>query len=99
MLGSIRVVTHRRILPKPLAASDVLDFLDVLRSSPLVADVSPGRHHGGIFRDLCVAADVRGNLVPDAWLAALAIEHRATVATFDRDFARFKGLRWFIPGA
>ncbi|MEN8376929.1 MAG: PIN domain-containing protein, partial [Gemmatimonadota bacterium] len=57
----------------------------------------PGPRHWSIFRDLCEAVDARGNLVPDAYLAALAIENGAEWITTDRDFTRFPGLRMRHP--
>jgi hypothetical protein len=59
--------------------------------------VSPGPQFWGIFTRLCLQAGVRGNLVPDAYLAALAIEHGCEVVTTDKDFTRFPGLRWRHP--
>ncbi|HJU85836.1 MAG TPA: PIN domain-containing protein [Gemmatimonadota bacterium] len=58
---------------------------------------NPGRRHWSIFAELCVTAGARGNLVPDAWLAAVAIESGAEWLTTDRDYARFPGLRWRHP--
>jgi hypothetical protein len=57
----------------------------------------PGERHWGIFRRLCNEVGARGNLVPDAYLAALAIESGSEWVTTDRDYARFPGLRWRHP--
>jgi predicted nucleic acid-binding protein len=54
----------------------------------------PGSHHWQIFEQLCTVANASGNLIPDAWFAALAIEHRCTWVTLDNDFARFPKLSW-----
>ncbi|PYY22410.1 MAG: hypothetical protein DMG62_13770 [Acidobacteria bacterium] len=54
----------------------------------------PGAQHWEIFIRLCKEADARGNLVADAWYAALAIESGCEWITLDRDYARFEGLRW-----
>jgi uncharacterized protein len=59
--------------------------------------VSPGLRFWPVFRDLCQNTSASGKLVPDAYLAALAIEHGCEVITTDRDFARFPGLRWRHP--
>ena len=59
--------------------------------------LSPGPRHWDIFERLCRAADATGNLVPDAYLAALAVEHGAELISADRDFARFAGVRWRHP--
>jgi predicted nucleic acid-binding protein len=56
--------------------------------------IEPGPRHWSIFTGLCRSANAYGNLVPDAWLAALAIESGCEWITNDRDYARFKGLRW-----
>lgn len=57
----------------------------------------PSPDHWSLFVDLCTRTEARGNLVPDAWFAALAIESGCTWVTTDRDFARFPGLRWQHP--
>jgi len=95
--GFVRVVTHRRVfaLPSPVAAA--LQFADVLRSQPHCVPVQPGARHWGIFTRLCESAEARGNLIPDAYLAAMAIESGCEWITLDRDFSRFEGLRWSRP--
>jgi predicted nucleic acid-binding protein len=69
----------------------------VLREQPTCVPVSPGPRHWDLFVRLCRAAGVRGNLVPDAFLAALVIESGCELVTTDRDFSRFPGLRWRHP--
>jgi uncharacterized protein len=59
--------------------------------------IRPGSHHWSIFSRLCIEADARGNLVPDAWFAALAIESGCDWITLDRDYSRFDGLTWRLP--
>jgi len=59
--------------------------------------LNPGRDHVRLFQELCTAADAEGDLVTDAYLAALAIETGAELVGADRDFARFPGLRWRHP--
>ena len=59
--------------------------------------VAPGGRHWEIFLRTCHDAEARGNLIPDAWLAALAIEHGCEFVTTDRDYARFPALRWRHP--
>ena len=58
---------------------------------------TPGPGHWAIFRSLCEAVGAKGNLVPDAYIAALAIEHGLELVTTDRDYARFPGLKWRHP--
>jgi uncharacterized protein len=95
--GFVRIVTNPRIYARPSKLSTALDFLDGLVEQPTCVAVSAGPNHWPIFRRVLVAADARGNLVPDAHLAAIAIEHGATVATRDRGFARFDDVRWVDP--
>jgi len=95
--GFVRVVTHPRVFDPPAPLADALAFAAALRSQPNAVIVSPGDRHWAIFERLAVTARSRGNLVPDAYLAALAIEHGAEWVTTDRDFSRFPGLRWRHP--
>lgn len=95
--GFLRVVTHPRVFADPTPLEAALAFADTLRSAPNRVPIAPGERHWEIFRRLCREAGVRGNLVPDAWFAALAIESGSEWITTDRDFARFPGLRWRHP--
>ena len=93
----VRIVTNPRIFKVPTPLSDALKFANTVRELPNAVPVSPGERHWGIFTRLCEAVDARGNLVPDAYLAALAIEAGAEWITADRGFARFPRLRWSHP--
>jgi toxin-antitoxin system PIN domain toxin len=93
----VRVVTNPRTLTPPASTEGALAFAEALRAQPNAVLVSPGRRHWGIFTRLCRAVGARGNLVPDAYLAALAIESGSEWITTDRDYARFPGLRWRHP--
>lgn len=73
-------------------------FVTHLASHPRTAWVNPGRMHLRLLEMLCREGDARGDLVSDAVIAALAVEAGATVVTYDRDFARFEGVRWRLPG-
>lgn len=95
--GFVRVVTHARVFARPTPTERALEFAEVLRAASNSVPVGPGPRHWGIFARLCRDAEARGNLVPDAWLAALAIEAGAEWITTDRDYARFPGLRWRHP--
>ena len=97
-LGAVvRITTHKALWKAPLSLDEALAFTSAVRSAPSAHAVLPGPSHWDVFVDLCRAARVRGNLVTDAWLAALAIDQGCTLMTADRDFARFKGLRFKHP--
>ena len=93
----IRIVTHPRIYRNPSPMDEALRFAAYHREQPNSVPVRPGPRHWEIFAGLCRTSGVRGNLVPDAYLAALAIESGCELVSNDRDFARFKGLRWRHP--
>jgi predicted nucleic acid-binding protein len=68
-----------------------------LRTHPNAVTLAPGERHWEIFQRLCQEVNTKGNLIPDAYLAALAIETGLEWITTDRDYARFLGLRWKHP--
>lgn len=93
----LRVATNARIFDPPAQFEHALHFCEYLRNGVNVRLVMPGPRHWEIFTDLCIRVGAKGNLVPDAYLAALAIESNCELVTTDRDFARFPGLRWRRP--
>lgn len=93
----VRITTNPRVISPPIPLPNALAFADTLRAAPGVVIVAPGGRHWEIFGRLCREAGARGNLVTDAYLAALAIESGGELITTDRDFARFPGLRWRHP--
>lgn len=95
--GFLRVVTHPRIFNPPSNTADALTFLKQLRQRPNCNIIHPSPRHWNIFTGLCVEANVKGNLVPDAYFAALAIDSGSEWITTDRDFSRFPGLNWRHP--
>jgi len=97
LAGVIRVATHPRVFKRPSRLADALEFASVLLQQPHCQIIQPGPRHWDIFTDLCTHANATGNLTQDAWYAALAIEAGCEWITTDRDFARFKGLRWRVP--
>lgn len=97
LASQLRIVTHPRLFDVPTPVSSALEFAESLRAQPRARLIAPGADHWAIFTALCRSSGARGNLVPDAWLAALAIEHGCELITADRDFARFDGLRWRHP--
>ncbi len=95
--GFVRIVTHPRVFSPPAPVDRALAFAIALRSQPNAVAVAPAARHWEIFERLCLAVGAKGNLVPDAYLAALAIESGSELITTDRDFSRFDGLRWRHP--
>ena len=94
--GFVRVSTHPRVFDPPAPVEEALAFADAYRSSPGAVPIAPGPRHWRIFMSLCRTARARGNLVPDAYLAALALESGCEWITADRDFGRFPDLRWTL---
>jgi len=98
VLGAVvRIVTHPRIFVPPTPLEEALAFANLLVDQPHCQVIQPGPRHWGIFRGVCQRARASGNLVQDAWFAALAIESGCEWITTDRDYARFEGLRWRAP--
>lgn len=95
--GFLRVVTHPKVFDPPSPLADALQFVEALLAQPGCVPLGPGRRHWAIFVRLLQSADARGNLVADAWHAAVAMESGCEWVTTDRDFARFEGLRWRAP--
>lgn len=95
LAGFLRIVTNRRIFDPPTPMNAALAFCQRLVDWPRASLVTPGRRHWAIFTGLC--RDVKGPLVTDAYIAALAIEHGCELVTTDGDFARFPGLRCRHP--
>ena len=95
--GFLRVTTHTSIFSVPSSLEVAFRFLDDLLDLPDAVRVSPGPDHWRIFSSLCRQVNAKGAIVTDAYLAALAHEHGYTLVSFDKDFARFPGLRWHNP--
>jgi toxin-antitoxin system PIN domain toxin len=96
-LGFLRLTTNRRILPRPLSAEEAISLLDEWLSQPPVRPLEPTERHWGILRGLLHPLGAAGNLTADAHLAALAVEHGATLCSSDNDFSRFPSLRLQNP--
>jgi toxin-antitoxin system PIN domain toxin len=95
--GFLRVVTHPKVFAEPTPLELALRFVADVRGRPTCVVVAPGPRHWDIFQRLCRESGAKGNLVPDAYLAAIAIEAGLEWVTTDRDYARFHGLRWRHP--
>ena len=93
----LRVATHPAVFKTPTPRKLVEKYLEALLAAPAAVSLRAGDRHWGLFVQLCRKADCRGNMIQDAYLAALALEHRCRWITTDRDFARFPGLVWKHP--
>ncbi|MGA2470737.1 MAG: type II toxin-antitoxin system VapC family toxin [Solirubrobacteraceae bacterium] len=97
LLAFLRLATHPAVFPRPLSTQAAADIAETWLAAPHTIAVEPTPRHLTLLRGLLVASGTAGNLVNDAHLAALALEHDATVVSFDRDFARFAGVRSQLP--
>ena len=97
VLAFLRVSTNRRIYREPHSTAEALAIISDLLALPNVIAVVPGERHWGIFQQLVKEGGVTGDLIMDTHLAALTIEHGATLCSTDRDFTRFPGLRLVNP--
>lgn len=97
ILAFLRIVTHPSIMRRPLATDDALAYVEDWLARPRIQLVGPEEHHWTILSALLRTNGTAGNLTTDAHLAALAIEHGATVASADNDFRRFAGIRYLNP--
>jgi toxin-antitoxin system PIN domain toxin len=95
----VRVSTHPRALPRPKTPAQAWEYVEDWLDAPAAWVPEPGRGHREIFGQLIRDLDLRGNLVSDAVLAALCIEHGLIIVSADSDFARFRQITWFDPTA
>ena len=91
----LRIVTNPRIFDPPTPMDTALAFCQRLVDWPRASLLTPSRRHWDVFVNLC--SGIKGPLVADAYVAALAIDHGCELITTDSDFARFRGLRWRHP--
>lgn len=97
LLAFLRIATNPRAMASPLAPDEAASIVESWLAQPSAVLVAPGERHWSILGPILTREQVRGPLVMDAHLAALALEHGAVLATHDRDFARFDGLRTVMP--
>jgi uncharacterized protein len=95
--GVLRVLTHPRVFVTPTPLREALDFVEALRARPNCVEITPGWRHWQVFARLCRATRATGNEIPDAYLAALAIESGSEWITTDTGFSRYEGLHWRHP--
>lgn len=97
LLGFVRLTTNPSVMVSTLSPGEALDYVDRWLAVPVTTVIEPTSDHARVLRDLLLDVGTGGNLVSDAHLAALAIEHGAELCSADRDFGRFPGLRWTNP--
>ncbi|MDA8399604.1 MAG: PIN domain-containing protein [Actinomycetota bacterium] len=97
LLAFVRIVSHPRALAVPLTPADAWSFVADWLDAPAAWVPQPGRGYRETLRRLVCDLDLRGNLVSDAAIAALALEHGLAVVSADSDFARFPELTWINP--
>jgi toxin-antitoxin system PIN domain toxin len=98
LLAFIRIGTNPAILPTPMTADDATGQIEAWLDAPAAVVAEPTARHSAVLRGLLRETGTAGNLVTDAHLAALAIEHGADVVSYDRDFGRFEQIRHRLPG-
>ena len=98
LLAYLRLSTKVGIFPEPISVDEAITDLRMWTSPAIAVRIDPSPRHLDLLAGLLAETGSGGNLVNDAHLAALALEHDATVVTFDNDFSRFAGVRWETPG-
>jgi toxin-antitoxin system PIN domain toxin len=99
LLAFIRIGTNASILPTPMTPDEATGQVEAWLAAPAAVVAQPTPRHASLLRGLLRDTGTAGNLTTDAHLAALALEHGADIVSFDRDFARFPGIRHRLPGA
>lgn len=97
LVGFLRITTRPRGARDPWPIDSALDEIQRWLAQPVATVVHPTHRHAAVLRDLLAPLGAGGNLTSDAHLAALAIEHGATLCSHDNDFSRFAGLSWVDP--
>ncbi|MDO5082748.1 MAG: PIN domain-containing protein [Arachnia propionica] len=92
-----RITTHPRLSPSPMTHDEAHAFISAWLTQPAAWIPSVSKRTVAIYASLASRHHVTGNLVPDAQLAALALEHSVPVVSFDGDFARFTEIQWINP--
>ena len=98
LLAFVRLSTHPSILSAPIPVPEALALVDDWLGQPATEVLHPSARHAHVLNDLLAHVGTGGNLVNDAHLAALSIEHRAEIVSYDTDFDRFPAVRWSRPG-
>ncbi len=99
LLAFVRLTTKRGLFPHPLTIDDAMSIVAQWIELPSTVIVEPGHRHLALMAELSNTSEVTGNLANDLHLAALAVEHRAEIVSYDSDFARFDRVRWERPAS
>ncbi|BBZ09952.1 type II toxin-antitoxin system VapC family toxin [Mycobacterium branderi] len=99
LLAFIRLATKHGLFPSPLRPEEATAQVTEWCHAPGAVVVNPTPRHSDVLAGLLAKVGTGGNLVNDAHLAALAVEHRASIVSYDSDFGRFDGPRWTTPDA
>jgi toxin-antitoxin system PIN domain toxin len=97
LLAFVRLGTHSAVFPRPLAVEDACGVVRDWLARPSAVVVEPTARHAVLLAELLADVGAAGNLVNDAHLAALSLEHGCEIVSYDADFARFPGVRWLTP--
>ena len=97
LAGFVRISTHRKIMKIPLRVDEAFNHVDLWLARPPARILGEGKSHLVNFRRFIETAGTGGNLVSDAHIAAIAMEHHGEIVSCDTDFAKFPGLHWFNP--
>jgi toxin-antitoxin system PIN domain toxin len=97
LVAFVRISTHPRASDRPLSPTEAWRFVEEWLAVPVVWVPTPTEEHGQVLGQLIAKYGLAGNLVSDAHLAALAIEHGLEIWSADTDFARFTEVRWRNP--
>ena len=97
LLAFVRLSTSPRVFRSPLSSDEAMAQVQDWIAAPTARVLSPGDRHAGILADVIAGSGATANLMNDAHIAALAVEHRCDVVSYDSDFGRFDGVRWKTP--
>ena len=97
LVAFVRIATHPSIFERPLTHAQAMAQVEAWLDSPSATVLQPGPGHAHVLGGMLTALDRAGNLTNDAHLAALAVEHKAALVSFDSDFSRFPDVRWERP--
>ena len=97
LVAYVRIITNPRMFERPLDVVEALRQVEDWLELPTVWTPGPTKRHAALFTAFSKQVGIGGNIVQDAHLAALAVEHGLTLCSTDTDFARFKDLVWYNP--